>query len=203
MADESLYTNVVDVLRYMQQPDPGEDVKATIAMLINPVSRGIDRHCRQTFYGVTKTKLFDFQSTHRLWFREPFLSITTLVNGNGVPFTSDQYFLYPTVGTAKYYLDINRHTGIYFQWSGTPQQCISLTGVSGKSLTAPPEVQLAAAMWIARLHPLGNNAGVSSKSVGGFSVSYDGSQIEGKMPEEVKDQLSGFIYRDFRSMGGS
>lgn len=204
MADENLYTNVVDVLRYMQQPDPGEDVKALIASLIDPVSRRIDQYCHQTFYGVTKTKLFDYQTRKRLWFHEPLLSITTLVNGNGVPFTTNQYFLYPTIGTAKYYLDINIQTGIWFQWSNTPQQCISLTGVFGKSLTAPVGIQLAAQMWISRLLPLGSNVGVTSKSIGGFSVSYSSDQIDAKeMPGEVKQQLASYIFRDFSSMGGS
>lgn len=202
MADESLYTNVVDVCRYIQQPDPGEELKAAIAMLIDPVSRRIDQHCRQTFYGVTKTKLFDYQDRKRLWFHEPLLSITTFLNGNGTAFTPDQYFLYPTRGTAKYYIDINTQRGIYFYWSGTPQQCISLTGVWGRSLTAPTVVQLAAQMFIAYLLQRGENQNVSSKTIGSFSVSFGGSEAE-EIPDIVKTQLAGLIYRDFSSMGGN
>lgn len=204
MADESLYTNVVDVLRYMQQPDPGEDVKAAIAMLIEPISRRIDEHCRQTFYGITKTKRFDYQDRKRLWLNEPLLSITSFVNGNGTAFTSDQYFLYPTVGVAKHWIDINIQHGIYFQWSGTPQQCISLTGVWGKSLTAPSGIQIATAAWISRFLQIGNNAGVQSKSIGAFSVSYATDQVAAaEIPGEVKDMLKPWIYRNYKSMGGN
>lgn len=204
MADDSLYTNVVDVLRYMQQPDPGEDVKAAIAMLIDPVSRRIDQHCRQTFYGVTKTKLFDFQDHKRLWLGEPLLSISSFINGNGVAFTSDQYLLYPTVGIAKHWIDINIRTGIWFQWSYTPQQCISITGVWGKTLTAPVGVQLAAQEWISRLLKMGENTGVQSKSIGSFSVSYATSQVDSSaIPGEVEKMLAPWIYRNYKSMGGN
>lgn len=203
MADETLYTTVDEVLRYQQRADASEEYKAAVAQLIDPVSRQIDTHCRQWFYARTETRRYDFQRADRLWLDAPLLTVTTLTNGDGDVLTTGHYFLYPRVGAPYHWIDINRSAGVYFQWSSTPQQCISLTGTWGKSTTAPTLVRLAAAAWVSRLLPAGQDVGVQSKSVGSFSVSYASSQVDLKeTPGEIATMLSGFIYRSYHSMSG-
>lgn len=203
MADEQLYTSVDEVLRYQQRTDASDEYKAAVAQLIDPVSRQIDTHCRQWFYARTQTRVYDFQRRERLWLDAPLLTLTTLTNGDDDVLTASNYFLYPRVGPPYHWIDINRASGVYFQWSATPQQCISVTGTWGNTTTAPTLVRLAACAWISHLLPAGQDVGVQSKSVGSFSVSYGAAQVELKeVPGEVTMMLSGFIYRTYNSMSG-
>jgi len=203
MADPQLYTNVQDVLRYIQLSDTSEEQKAAIAMLIDPVSRRIDLYCRQKFYASTETHQYDWQDRRRLWLHQPILSVTTLTNGDGQVIPSDGYYLYPAHGSRYMWIDIRKDKGLYFQWSATPQRAITIAGSWGYSATAPTLVQTAANAWIARIVASAESIGVQSKSIGSFSVSYSATLAEMKeIPGEACDFLKGFIFRPLKSMTG-
>jgi hypothetical protein len=204
MSECAEYTTVpkVKIQAGIDRDDTSQD--AWIQSLIEPVSRAIDEHCHRWFYARTLTIPWDYQDPWKLmlWGRD-LLSITTLTNGNGTAFSAGQYFLYPTFGPPYRWIEIARNRGVLFNWSGTPQQAISIAGTWGylEDGETPTRIQYAAAAWLSYLLKEGPDAGVRSKTIGDFSVSFGSLDEQLKEPPgEVKNALGKFIMRDYQAV---
>ncbi len=185
----SEYTTAASVKAYAQIASDEIGYDAAIAGLIEPVSRAIDDYCHRWFYARTMTRVYDYQEAWRLRLDRDCLTVTTLTNGDTQVLDPAHYFLYPVSGPPYRWIEINRQAGHLFQWSGTPQQCLSVAGTWGYTATAPSAITNAANIWIAYLLQLGPNSGVQSKTLGDDTTSYEQLTVNLKNPPGAARQI--------------
>lgn len=192
------YATLEDVKRHLRIQTSDTSLDETISAWLEPMSRVIDNHTRRWFYELTETRRYDFQDSWKLRLGRDLYSLTTLTNGDGDVLVQDtDFYLYPDLGPPYRWVEIRRDVGNTFRWSGTPQRCISVTGVWGDCRQSSKDVvRVALCSWIGYLVTATEEPGVSSKSIGSFSVSYTGLNESLKtMPGEVQAMLAPLIFR--------
>lgn len=196
------YADLTFVKKYLDVTDTSKDT--FILNNLEMVSRWIDAHTRRRFFLVDETRVFDFQETSYMNMASDLYEITTFTNGNGEELILDtDFFAYPDEGPPYRWLEINLGSGKLFTWSGTFQRCIQIEGKWGYCpITAvPPQITAAVAAWFGYLITESEDSGISSKSDGGFSVSYTGLlESMKKVPGSVESLIAGFRNREFRGL---
>ena len=192
------YATLNDVKTHLRISEDDTSMDEAIISWLMPMSHAIEKHTRRWFYPKTETIKYDFQDSWKLRLRRDLHSITTLTNGDGGTLVNGtDFYLYPYVGPPYRWIEIRRDAGNVFRWSGTPQNCISIAGVWGDCREDSQElVRAALCAWIGYIATASEEPGVSSKSIGSFSVSYTGlGELLRKIPGEVQTMLDGLVFR--------
>lgn len=202
------YTTLESAREYRGVGADDTTLDARIRSLIAPVTEAIDHYCHGRFYGVTETRLFDWQNEKRLVLDYPLLSLTGIQNGTGVALPIEQTFLGPRNSVYFGWIGIPTSSSYSFEPQRTPypsfEGVIAVTGVWGLMLEPSPIVQAAANAWINYIVTAQDNPGVSSKSIGGYSVGYTGLTEALRMPPaEAKMFLDALKRRRISASGGS
>jgi hypothetical protein len=170
---------------------------AWITAAITAASRAIDKFCRRHFYTEVDTRYYDFPGGDSLWLDHDLVSITTLTNGDGTTLTeSTDFLLWPYFGPPFARIDIKTDSGTPFVYSATTQKAISVAGSWGYQTTVPSEIEAACKTWVSMMINQRQAAGVSSKTIGGFSVSFTQNSPDAP-PPEVAVMLKPFVRRRF------
>lgn len=192
------YCEIGDVKIVAQIPDGDTSRDDLINFLLPKVSRHIDRYCRRFFFPKTASWKHDFQSRERLWLRTDLHSLTSITNGDGTTVSPTAIFLYPVFGPPYQRIDFNHSSSQAFLWTPTTtQQAITVTGVWGwlnEDGETPEEIVDACASWISYILKLGPLAGVKSRTIGDYSVSFSAvlDFLRTGPPNEVSFYLEGF-----------
>jgi len=105
-----------------------------IKEFLTDASRLIDEETRRFYYERLQTRKFDCPASpyRDLMFDWTLLSLSTLTNGNAVPIAAGDYFLYPDPNTPPFmWLELDKSSGIAWEYSDTPQQAIQVVGLWG------------------------------------------------------------------------
>jgi hypothetical protein len=196
------YATRADVKLHLQIATDATFLDSWIDWIIPIISRAIDDHCHRHFWPKTATKIFDYQTAQRLFFKADLWEVTEILHGVDTleVLSPSSYFLYPEVGPPYQWLEINESSIIRLRYTRyTPQQSISVEGVWGylEDGATPNRVNWACCAWISYLHKLGKNAGVKSKSIGDYSISYSSTldYLRNGPPNEADGALGTFIRR--------
>ena len=127
------------------------DDDAALAQFIDAVSLRIDQmhNLPEGGYAVSAdtTRYYQYNEIRRgrLCLDVPCLSVTTLTNGTGTAIPANSYRLHPRNDSRKYFIELLRLTG--YDWGYDTDGEITVTGKFGYSLTTPPNVVEATAVW--------------------------------------------------------
>lgn len=126
------------------------DDDSTLTQIIDAVSLRIDQmhNLPEGGYAVSSdtTRYYqysDIGDRGRLFLDKPCLSVTTLLNGDGSEIPSNGYRLHPRNEPRKWFIELLST----YAWGYEADGEIIVTGKFGHSLTPPPNVVEAAAMW--------------------------------------------------------
>ena len=171
----SEYIPLVDAKTVATIPQSDTSRDELIAWMIPKVSRHIDRYCRRIFYAKVATERYDYQSEHRLWLRGDLNTLTAIQNGDGTAIDIATVFKYPLNGPPYQWIEMNVSSGITFRWAATTsQQCITVTGTWGflEDDATPEPIVDACGAWIKYILQVAKLAGVKSKTIGDYTISY-------------------------------
>lgn len=196
------YATLAQVKLHLKIATDATFLDAWLNFIIPVVSRAIDDHCHRHFWAKTATRVFDYQSGKKLFFKADLHSVTEILHGVNTleVLAASKYFLYPEIGPPYQWLEINESSNVQLQYSQfTQQQAISIRGVWGflENGATPNRITWATCAWISYLHKLGANAGVKSKSIGDYSISYSSTldYLRNGPPNEADGALGPFIRR--------
>lgn len=227
------YITVDDVKTFGGLTGTTYDVR--LALLIPAVEAAIESHCRRWFYAKTMTRQYDAQdyirtlygyipdshdaryvehrSDKKLWLDADLIGVTTLLNGNGLEIPTSEIILYPLQGPPYRWIEIKEHSNYSFTYTNTPQAAYSVTGSWGDTRASSLElVKTACKAWTMMMVNDDFGQGISSKSIGDFSVSYDTQQNIQSLPDgqqvlrpprDVALLLQSIVYRDIAAAGVS
>jgi len=128
------YLQITEFKAYPGSKITGSGDNSLIYDLLTEASRLIDEETGRFFYEITETRKFDCPRKPYvdLVFDWPLLSLTTLTNGNGTTISSSDYFLYPDPNNPPFmWLELDKSSGIVWEYSDTPQQAIQVAGKWG------------------------------------------------------------------------
>lgn len=202
MTSVAEYTTLAEVKTASSIPKEDLSRDELIAWLIPNVSRQIDRYCHRFFYAKTATQVYDYQGEYKLWLRWDLQSLTSIQNGDGTMFDITTLFKYPIDGPPYQWIETNRASGITFRWSSTtPQQCIAVAGSWGylEDGETPGPIANGCASWCKYVLQVAKLAGVKSKTIGDYSVSYSNvlDILRQGPPNEAGFYLDGYVKRRF------
>ncbi len=162
------YATLAEVRTHLGIDSTDTTRDALILELITSVSRAIDRYCCRQFYATTETRYYDYQSPWKLWLDKDLYSITTVTNGNGNTLTlNTDFYALPYDGPPFRWLEIKRDSGSLFQYSGTTQRAITITGKWGYSETTPEPVKRACILWVADYLTRQGDEGIAEITIDG------------------------------------
>ena len=95
MAIENGYCTLLEYKLFANVDSTEADDDTAIESIIEGVSRYIDLKTQRTFYARTATRYYDLPSGRELVLDDDLLTITELLNGDGVEISSDDYNLIP------------------------------------------------------------------------------------------------------------
>lgn len=219
-----------DLKAYLQIPVENTLVDARLTALIGAVGRAVELYCRRHFDLRTETHYFDFQDRRdalsiaddsiyarrrylrKLWLDGDLHSLTQLTNGDQAIIPLQDVVLYPLQGPPYRWIELRQDKSSTFVWNDTPQRALAVTGKWGYQTAESREiVPQAIRMWVSQLHAAAEGAGISSKSIGDFSVSFkdiaspfsDATGQVIKPPFEIALLLDGLRKRDIAAAGVS
>lgn len=175
-----------------------------INWMIPRISRQVDKYCHRHFYPKQATEIYDYNDEWKLWLRGDLHSMGSITNGDLTTLDPSHYFLYPLSGPPYGWIEINRSSGVTFRFGAlTPQQSISISGIWGylEDGDVPSGIVDGATTWISYLLKLGKNAGIRSKTIGDYTVSYANfvDAVKEGPPGESSYYLDHFIKRRYSS----
>lgn len=181
-----LYCTADEVKTLNQDPDMDD---AVLDLLIAPVCEGIDTYCRQSFEAVEASRLYDYAKARELRLREPLLELDEVTTNAGQTFDANDFILEPYSGPPFYKLKLKANQ--LFNWSGSAEQAITVTGTWGWSATVPAGVKTAAILWVSDLYATADTRGLTSIGGGGIKAAL--KQLKDGPSDDVKPFLAGHI----------
>lgn len=111
---------------------------------IEAASRFIDQQTGRWFYVRTETRTFDLPQV-TLYFDADNLSVTGIINGNGVAIPITEVIYLPSNSLPRFGMKLKPYTPYFWQESATTgsYQCISVTGTWGWAATIPDDIHTA------------------------------------------------------------
>lgn len=196
------YAEIGDVKIAAEIPDGDTTRDDLINFLIPKVSRAIDGYCKRFFYPLTGTYVHDYGSLTRLWLRTDLDELVEIVNGDGVVVDSDIILLEPINGPPYQWIDLDEGSSTTFRWRPTsPRRSIFVEGTWGylEDGETPENIQNGCSAWVTYLLKLGKNAGIKSRTIGDYSVSYAAvlDYLRNGPPNEASFYLDSFVRRRF------
>lgn len=147
------YCTAADVRAYGRLNITANDDDTVLGSIINTVSLRIDQmhNLPEGGYSVSadSTRYYQYGDIHRgrLHLDMTCLSVTSLTNGDGTTIPADGYRLHPRNQPRKVFIELLDTYG----WGFTTDGEIVVVGKFGHSLTPPPNVVEASAMWAASI----------------------------------------------------
>ena len=196
------YTSLANLKDFCEIPASDTTRDIWLNTMIPVISRAIDRHCHRVFYPVTKSRVYDYQTSHKLFLKDDLQSCTQILHGasRAEVLPTSSYFLYPEIGPPYQWIEISESSTYVLRWSTpTPQQSIQVDGVWGylENGSTPNGIGWACHAWINYLYKLGKNAGIQSTTIGDYTVSYNNvlAALNAGPPNEVAFVLDSFVRR--------
>jgi len=128
----NVYATLAQIRAYLQAAgttmSTSDDEKLTQYLIWS--SRLIDRRCHRRFYPRIETRHFDYQDTLRLFVDDDLLAVETLTVDDST-IANTEWLLYPLTQYPKAWIEIKHNSTSLFTYSGTPQDCIQVTGTWG------------------------------------------------------------------------
>ena len=203
------YATVEDLLHEMGMPaeDADED---KLQEKLDAAQRIIDRVTKRTFEAsADETRLIDCSEEtvngRILYIPYDLCQITTVLNGDGVEVTVDEYVTEPRLRTVSgstsvmpavhdahpwYALKLKLSSGKVWEYEDDPEEAISITGRFAYSVTAPPDIKDACIRLADWLYQQRNDLRDRQESI----VSEDGTVLlMGDLPRDVQARLIPYV----------
>jgi hypothetical protein len=108
----------------------GTDDDKRLRQYINEASRLIDGHFERKFYPLQQTRYYNYQKAYSLLVDGDLLAVSALSAG-GTAISPSDYWLYPLNTYPKWQIQIDKSKSTIFNYSGTHQRAVSVTGTWG------------------------------------------------------------------------
>jgi hypothetical protein len=141
------YCRVDDVVQHIDDADARRNV---LAIIIEGVSREIDRFCRRRFYVAQEARFYDWPATGVIRLRDDLVSLVSITTNAGQTLSSTDVHLRPQSGPP--YMQINPAQGITFEYETTIYDAIVVTASWGYQATVPPPIRMATIVWSADIY---------------------------------------------------
>lgn len=216
------YVSISELKEHLNMDLDDTSSDAMLQAYISSTSRAIDTYCRRKFYLTEETKLFDApQSTRngpgKLWIHDDLHSVSSIAKSDGSIIDAASYWLMPQSGPPFGWIELRYETDRTLRWESSSLQrrlAISVTGQWGfVTDDALEQIAQACKLWTGHLIAKQDAIGISSKSIGDYSVSYTaGSEDrhtdqQGNLilmpPAPINMMLSGFRKRQVMSTHAS
>lgn len=142
------YITTSELKTYLGVTGTGDDT--LLGALITAAQKAVESFCRRRFEATTATRYYTLDDTmgQTLYLDDDLLTVTKLVNGDGVEITNDQYVLLPRNSSPKYAIQLlSGHS-----WVQEMDTWIEVKGTWGFSATAPADVVQATKRWAGYLY---------------------------------------------------
>lgn len=184
-----------DVTAYLDITTTGENT--LIGTLVDAAQAMIERYTGRRF-DVTQDStrrfnpLVDAKGRTLMFDSELAQAPTTVVNGDGVTVTSQQYVTLPGNDAPYYGLRLLQSGGVTWAWDADPERAIAVTGRWGYSSTAPADVKHAAIRLTAWLYRQRENAPEADRTV----TTVTGDTLRPmRMPADIEAILAPYVRR--------
>ncbi len=181
-----LYCTAEEVKVLNQDPDMDE---AVLDLLIAPVCEAIDTYCRQSFAAIEASRLYDYTRARELRLREPLLTLDEVTTNAGQTFAAEDVILEPYSGPPYYRLRL-KDTQL-FNYQGSAEQAITVTGTWGWSVSVPAGIKTAAIFWVSDLYATADSRGLTSAEGGGIKAAL--KQLKEGPPDDCLPFLAGHV----------
>jgi hypothetical protein len=207
------YTTLEHLKDYCEIPSTNTARDTWLARMIPATSRAIDDHCHRFFWPKTGSRIYDYQTAHRLNLKGDWDEITQILHGvdRAEAFDLDQCFFYPEIGPPYQWVEVSQSSTMTFRWSTlTYQQAIEVVGTQGylKDGATPLPIEAGCCAWINYIRQGGGkNAGVQSRTIGDYTISYFQAMalLAQGPPAEAKTFIEPYVRRPIgtpdRAMG--
>lgn len=147
----------------------------------------IDRYCNRTFEVSTNTsRLFDAERDvdgPMLWLDEDLVSINSVTNGDSdVLVASTEYTTEPRNRTPYYALKLVAQSGLYWTWTTTPENAITISGKWAYSTAAPDDIVHVTLRLAAYLYRQRDNATDLDRAV----IAGNATILPAQLPNDIK-----------------
>jgi uncharacterized phiE125 gp8 family phage protein len=168
------YCTVEGLKAYLGVSDSADD--ALLATLIGAAQAAIDAQTGRTFEAAADSvRYLDARADVRgavLWLDADCAAITSIVNGDGVEVTANQYVTDPRNGTPIYAVRLLGSSGIAWTGGNDNENAVAVTGKWAFSLTAPADIVQACTRLAAFYYRQKDNMGDGDRAIiaGGATV---------------------------------
>lgn len=124
-----------------------------------------------------------------LQFDHDLVSITSIMNGNGIAVNVGEYVLLPTNYTPKYAIRLKSSANKYWTYEDDPEEAITIVGRWCYSLTAPLDVEQAAVRLVSYIYRQKDNAGEFDRTI----LAGNSTLLPTQIPRDVLEYLQPYI----------
>ena len=182
------YTTVALQKTYLGITTSTDDTLLTA--LIARAQAIIDAYCQRTFEAASNTsKTFDVERDadgDLLYLDEDLASINSITNGDGVVVTTAQYTTEPRNRTPYYAIKILDSASIYWTYSTTPENAITISGKWAYSVAAPDDIVHCTLRLAAYLYRQRDNAADLDRAV----IAGNSTILPAQLPSDIKTILA-------------
>lgn len=179
------YTTAALLKTYLGATTSTDDTLLTA--LITRSQAIIDRYCNRTFEVSTNTsRLFDAERDvdgPMLWLDEDLVSINSVTNGDSdVLVASTEYTTEPRNRTPYYAIKLVAQSGLYWTWTTTPENAITISGKWAYSTAAPDDIVHTTLRLAAYLYRQRDNATDLDRAV----IAGNATILPAQLPNDIK-----------------
>ena len=151
----------------------------------------VEQHTRRVFeYGTATARAHDAvgdtcRYRQTLYLHDDLCSITSIVNGDGVPVTVGQYVTLPGDLTPYYAIKLLSSSSLAWTYTTDPENAIIVTGKWAYSVTAPPDIVQATTRLAAYLYRQKDNAADLDRAI----VAGNATILPATIPADIAKML--------------
>ena len=188
------YTTLEDLKAELGYPEDDATYDTLLQQKLDEATAFIERHTEKRFGVTTDTTRYldavDDVDNRRLWLGAWCAGITSIVNGDGVAVTADQYATYPYNETPFFSVRLKLSSGLAWTYDDDPEGAIAVTGKWGYAIDVPADVAAACTLIATHLFRRRENSGGDlDRTV----VVAGATLLPAALPREAMDLLKNYL----------
>ena len=190
------YVALADLKVELGYAEDDETYDALLQQKLDEATAFIERHTEKRFgVDTDTTRYFDAVADvdgRSLWLGTWCAGITSIVNGDGVAVTGNQYTTYPRNETSFFSVRLKGSSGVSWTYADDPEDAIAVTGKWGYTTDVPDDVAAACTLIATHLFRRRENSGGDlDRTV----VVAGATLLPAALPREAMDLLRYYVPR--------